>query len=819
MKRLLFLSLLFLSGVCSYAQNGNFIFLTSTGKLYSVNVDSKADTFGVPQPITILPKKTPYSKALSIALNKDSIYITESTGLLWSGYYNKATLTVTMNSKSLYQFPNTKSYGLTASSKGVIYAGDGTYVDIFDPSLPANKQPASISLTNSKGTSWTCGGDMIFWGGDLYETVENAAATIQGIIKVNLKPGAVQDTLFSFDPNKKIFGISSVNVPCQNNQTFALSNDGNVYPLDLYKHTLANDPLKDNTLATNSIVNYLGGSFTIYDAASIAEGGVAQRPTPPANPVTPNDICQGQPFSFASKVNINDGANDTLRWYSPGNLPPLLGSPSIFTGMPVINTNVLGSSRYLITEFSKVTKCESDTVSIIVNVHPYPTKPVVTVSADTVCSGTPSTLGITTASQTVGATYNWANPFGSTGVTTTTYPALTTGSYAVTATTFILPDNPKGCSVTSDSVQIKALSSAISYVSSPFCNTGTASVTQTGDNVGGVFASTTGLVIDSKTGQIDLANSTPGTYTVTYTLNFTANNALATCPHPTGVTINASSTSTTPVSICKAGLPYKWNGNSYNAAGTYLVHLSNSKGCDSAATLVLAVNANLTSSTPESICSTQLPYSWNKQTYNAAGTYNVHLTSASGCDSVATLVLTVTPKETVSPISGPTSVDINQTITLTDPTVGGVWSVTPLPAASIDNSGVLTGLSVGKATVAYTVPNTLCGSDTAFYTVLVNAPDVFIPNLFSPNGDQSNPRFYIRGIASAYNAVQLFVFDSWGTKIFESPSGGLLNDPSIGWDGQYKGKPQPAGAYVYVAKLTAVSGEIVTKKGIINLIR
>jgi len=186
---------------------------------------------------------------------------------------------------------------------------------------------------------------------------------------------------------------------------------------------------------------------------------------------------------------------------------------------------------------------------------------------------------------------------------------------------------------------------------------------------------------------------------------------------------------------------------------------------------------------------------------------------------VATLVLSVTPKEMVSPISGPASVEVNQTITLTNPTVGGAWSVTPSPIAAINSGGTLTGLSNGAATVAYTIPNTLCGSDTAFYKVLVKAPEVFIPNLFSPNGDQSNPRFYIRGIASAYSAVQLFVFDSWGTKIFESPSGGLLNDPNIGWDGQYKGKPQPAGAYVYVAKLTAVSGETITKKGIINLIR
>ncbi|MEI2747421.1 MAG: hypothetical protein V9E88_01510 [Ferruginibacter sp.] len=49
----------------------------------------------------------------------------------------------------------------------------------------------------------------------------------------------------------------------------------------------------------------------------------------------------------------------------------------------------------------------------------------------------------------------------------------------------------------------------------------------------------------------------------------------------------------------------------------------------------------MTSTTDVTICTNQLPYSWNSQTYNAAGTFNVTLTSTSGCDSIATLNLTV----------------------------------------------------------------------------------------------------------------------------------------------------------------------------------
>src|SRR6202008_4289484 len=109
------------------------------------------------------------------------------------------------------------------------------------------------------------------------------------------------------------------------------------------------------------------------------------------------------------------------------------------------------------------------------------------------------------------------------------------------------------------------------------------------------------------------------------------------------LTVNTVVTSTTNITICPSQLPYSWNGQSYSAAGTYNVTLVSAAGCDSIATLNLTVNTVVTSTTNITICPSQLPYSWNGQSYSAAGSYNVTLTSASGCDSIATLNLTVNP--------------------------------------------------------------------------------------------------------------------------------------------------------------------------------
>src|SRR4029078_5933559 len=97
----------------------------------------------------------------------------------------------------------------------------------------------------------------------------------------------------------------------------------------------------------------------------------------------------------------------------------------------------------------------------------------------------------------------------------------------------------------------------------------------------------------------------------------------------------------TNTTICTNQLPYAWNGQTISAAGTYTANLTSAAGCDSIATLILKVNAVLTSTTNTTICANQLPYTWNGQTITAAGTYTANLISAGGGDSVATLNLIV----------------------------------------------------------------------------------------------------------------------------------------------------------------------------------
>ena len=166
-----------------------------------------------------------------------------------------------------------------------------------------------------------------------------------------------------------------------------------------------------------------------------------------------------------------------------------------------------------------------------------------------------------------------------------------------------------------------------------------------------------------------------------------------------GFVYNKPTSSITTKSIC-AGSSYTFNGATHDTAGTFISHLTNIAGCDSSATLILTLKDSSVSTTTKAICADS-SYTFNGTTYKAAGNYTVHLTNAIGCDSIATLILTVDTASILYGIAGANQVCINDTITLTNLTQGGIWSSLYPSIAQINDSGIVTGLSVGVDTIHY----------------------------------------------------------------------------------------------------------------------
>ncbi len=174
----------------------------------------------------------------------------------------------------------------------------------------------------------------------------------------------------------------------------------------------------------------------------------------------------------------------------------------------------------------------------------------------------------------------------------------------------------------------------INYGGTTVCNNGfNLTPTITGIQGGTFSASPAGLSLNVSTGQLNLAASSPGSYTITYTYA----GGTATKPMTVKPTYNISNTAT----ICSSDsifLAGAWQ----NTAGTYTSNLLTIGNCDSIVTTTLTVNQGPTASYSASICQGDM-INLGGTLYSTAGTYTYTATSAGACDSVITTTLTVNP--------------------------------------------------------------------------------------------------------------------------------------------------------------------------------
>lgn len=89
--------------------------------------------------------------------------------------------------------------------------------------------------------------------------------------------------------------------------------------------------------------------------------------------------------------------------------------------------------------------------------------------------------------------------------------------------------------------------------------------------------------------------------------------------------------------------------------------------------------------------------------------------------------------------------------------------------------------------------------------------DVFLPNAFTPNGDNINDIFIVR--SNFVKTMELVVFNRWGEEIFKTI------DVNTGWDGTYKGEKLAPDVYAYCLLATCSNGENYKKLGNVTLLK
>jgi gliding motility-associated-like protein len=78
---------------------------------------------------------------------------------------------------------------------------------------------------------------------------------------------------------------------------------------------------------------------------------------------------------------------------------------------------------------------------------------------------------------------------------------------------------------------------------------------------------------------------------------------------------------------------------------------------------------------------------------------------------------------------------------------------------------------------------------------------IYIPNSFTPNGDNLNDVFNVKGVGMKSEGYSMEIYDRWGTLVYST------KDASKGWDGTVKGLTADNGTYVYKVKASGGNGE------------
>lgn len=94
----------------------------------------------------------------------------------------------------------------------------------------------------------------------------------------------------------------------------------------------------------------------------------------------------------------------------------------------------------------------------------------------------------------------------------------------------------------------------------------------------------------------------------------------------------------------------------------------------------------------------------------------------------------------------------------------------------------------------------------------------YVPTAFSPDNNGEN-EFFTIFTSPAVVAIRDFgVYNRWGVMIFKTENL-ESNNPTMGWDGNFRGKESPTGVYVWHAEIEYIDGRKEVIKGDVSLFR
>lgn len=202
----------------------------------------------------------------------------------------------------------------------------------------------------------------------------------------------------------------------------------------------------------------------------------------------------------------------------------------------------------------------------------------------------------------------------------------------------------------------------------------------------------------------------------------------------------------------------------------------------------------------------------------APGVYSVTITDQNNCQVDTSFTIFNDSIFSIIAIPPDTTIDLGESVQLqVIPTGDNIASLVWVPSNGLDCSDCISPMASPIQSINYFVTATSeqgCVSWDSVQIIVVPKYQIYIPNVFTPNGDGNNDFFEVFGNKDAWKQFEVEVFDRWGEKVYQS------NDMYFKWDGRYHGTLLTPAVFVYQVKIVYLDNYVPKLyKGSVTLMR
>ncbi|MBK9631382.1 MAG: gliding motility-associated C-terminal domain-containing protein [Saprospiraceae bacterium] len=258
------------------------------------------------------------------------------------------------------------------------------------------------------------------------------------------------------------------------------------------------------------------------------------------------------------------------------------------------------------------------------------------------------------------------------------------------------------------------------------------------------------------------------------------------------ILLNLSINSDQQISSVSSCDPYRWDvdGQNYAQSGRYLKTFTNSKGCDSIHILDFKRLPSHLINEKAEVCG---PFFWpvTNTLLDQSGLYSHPLQTTEGCDSLLNLELIIHPH----------FIRTDTVISQTD----YIWPVNNTNYTISGNYEEQYSSEFG------------CDSIHRLILIIKNEQGIYYPNVLIPGGISGGFTIF-DNLFTIASITTLSIYDRWGSQVWQKHNF-APNDPTLGWDGRFKGQHVVPGVYTWHAQLSLKDGTYQTVKGDVTVVR